>query len=217
MSANQKDWVRLLDVAQFCYNLQRSESTGHSPFELATGRQPLTPHTIAGGYTGRSPAAFRFAKDWQEQSDIAKAYLEKAAKRMKKWADMKRRPIEYKEGDLVMVKLQPQQFKVFRKIHKGLIRKYEGPFPILRKVGKVSYRLQLPPKLKIHPVFHASCLKPYHADMEDPSRGVSKRAPMTMTTSFDKEVEYIVADRRVSRRGVQPYTEYLVKWMVNVI
>ena len=31
VSANQKDWVRLLDVAQFCYNLQRSEASGHSP------------------------------------------------------------------------------------------------------------------------------------------------------------------------------------------
>lgn len=35
---------------------------------------------------------------------------------------------------------------------------------------------------------------------------------MTMTTSFELEVDYIVADRRISRRGVQPYTEYLVKW-----
>lgn len=31
VSANQKDWVHHLDVAQFCYNLQRSESSHHSP------------------------------------------------------------------------------------------------------------------------------------------------------------------------------------------
>lgn len=95
-----------------------------------------------------------------------------------------------------MVKLQPQQFKVFRKVHKGLICKYEGPFPIIRRIGKVSYKLQLPARLKIHPVFHASCLKPYHADTEDPARGISKWAPATMTTSFDKEVEYVIADRK---------------------
>lgn len=209
VSASQKDWVKLLDVAQFCYNMQKSEASGHSPFELATGQQPLAPHTVASGYRGKSPAAYHFAKDWQEQTDLAKAYLEKAAKRMKKWADPKRRPVEYKEGDLVMMKVQPQQFKAFRKIHKGLIRRYEGPFPVIKKVGKVSY--QLPAKLKIHPVFHASCLKPYHADKEDPSRGVSKRAPMTMTTAFDKDVECIMADRWITRRGVKPYTEYLVK------
>ncbi|KAK2999667.1 LOW QUALITY PROTEIN: hypothetical protein RJ639_024572, partial [Escallonia herrerae] len=73
---------------------------------------------------------------------------------MKKWADKRRRQKEYNLGDMVMLKLLPQQFKSFRKVHKGLIQKYEGPFPIVAKVGKVSYRLELPPKLKIHPVFH---------------------------------------------------------------
>ena len=55
VSANQRDWARLLDKAQFSYNLQRSEATNKSPFELATEQQPLTPHTLTIGYTGRSP------------------------------------------------------------------------------------------------------------------------------------------------------------------
>ncbi len=212
VSANQRDWAKLLDVAQFSYNLQRSESTNHSPFELATGQQPLTPHTMATGYTGRSPAAFKFAKGWHEQADVARSYLDKASKKMKKWADKKRRNVEYQVGDLVLVKLLPQQFKSLRKVHKGLVRKYEGPFPIVKKVGKVSYQVQLPPKLKIHPVFHASYLKPYHGDPDDPSRGDSSRAPTAVITSYDKEVDCILADRIVRRRGVPPSTEYLVKW-----
>ena len=61
MNANQKDWAKLLNIAQFSYKLQRSESTNKSSFELATGHQPLTPHTLAMGYTGRSPVAFKFA------------------------------------------------------------------------------------------------------------------------------------------------------------
>lgn len=32
VSANQKNWVQLLDVAQFSYNLQKSEATRASPF-----------------------------------------------------------------------------------------------------------------------------------------------------------------------------------------
>ncbi|RVW59550.1 Transposon Tf2-12 polyprotein [Vitis vinifera] len=138
VSANQKDWAKLLDVAQFSYNLQRSEATNKSPFELATGQQPLTPHTLTIGYTGRSPAAFKFAKGWHEQADIARSYLDKAAKKMKKWADKKRRHTEYKVGDMVLVKLLPQQFKSLRPVHKGLVRRYEGPFPILGKVGKTG-------------------------------------------------------------------------------
>lgn len=193
VSANQKDWARLLDTAQFSYNLQRNESTGKSPFELATGRQPLTPNAIATGYTGCAPAAYQFAKGMQEEAELAKASLNKAAKKMKKWADMKRRAVEFHEGDLVMVRTLPQHLKAFRKVHKGLLRRYEGPFPIERRVGKVSYRLKLPPKLKIHPVFHVSFLKAYHADEEDPDRGVSKRAPPGIMDSFDKEVECVLA------------------------
>nr|GFB48476.1 hypothetical protein CTI12_AA187700 [Tanacetum cinerariifolium] len=125
---------------------------------------------------------------------MARASLDKATKRMKKWADEKRRHVEFEVGDQVMVKLLPQQFKSLRKVHKGLIRRYEGPFLVIGRVGKVSYRVQLPPKLKIHPVFHVSFLKPYHGDEEDPERGVSKRAPTAVVTSYDREVEKILSD-----------------------
>ncbi|CAL9113365.1 unnamed protein product, partial [Musa textilis] len=51
---------------------------------------------------------------------------------MKKWADLGRRPREFKVGDLVLVKLQPASLQFFRnKVHKGLVRKYDGPFPII--------------------------------------------------------------------------------------
>lgn len=43
-------------------------------------------------------------------------------------------------------------------MHKGLLLKYEGPFEVVRK----SSELKLPRKLRIHPIFHASILKPYH-------------------------------------------------------
>ena len=131
---------------------------------------------------------------------------------MKKWADKKRRHAEFQVGDLVLVKLIPQQFKSFRKVHKGLVRKYEGPFPIIGRVGKVSYKVELPPRLKIHPVFHVSNLKPYHEDKEDPGRGISTRAPTAVVTSYDKEVDYIMADRVLRKPNFQRYKEYLVKW-----
>ena len=131
---------------------------------------------------------------------------------MKKWADLKRCHVEYKEGDQVMVKLLPQQFKTLLKVYKGLVRRYEGPFKVVRCVGKVSYQLQLPPRLKIHPVFHVSLLKPYHGDAGDPSRGDSGRAPTVVVTTFDKDVEYILADRVIQIRGIPAYNEYLVKW-----
>ena len=122
LSAHQRDWAKLLDVAQFSYNLQRSEATGKSPFEIIMGFQPTTPNAIASTYEGKSPAAHKLAREWHEEADITRAYLDRAARRMKKWADSRRRHIEYKEGDQVMVKLLPQQFKTLRKVDKGLVR-----------------------------------------------------------------------------------------------
>ncbi|KAK9233383.1 hypothetical protein WN943_023632 [Citrus x changshan-huyou] len=212
VSAHQRDWAKLLDIAQFSYNLQRSEATGKTPFEIIMGFQPMTPNAIASTYGGKSPAAHKLAREWHEEADITRAYLDKAARKMKKWADTRRRHVEYKEGDQVMIKLLPQQFKTLRKVHKGLVRRYKGPFRVVRRVGNVSYQLQLPPRLKIHPVFHVSLLKPYHEDMGEPSRGESRRAPTAVVTVLDKDVDYIIADRTISRRGVPAHSEYLVKW-----
>ena len=56
-----------------------------------------------------------------------------------------------------------------KKIYKGLMRRYEGLFRVLKKVGKVAYELELPCKLKVHLVFHVSMLKPFHEDHGDPA------------------------------------------------
>ncbi|RVW26150.1 hypothetical protein CK203_110544 [Vitis vinifera] len=81
-----------------------------------------------------------------------------------------------------------------------------------KKKKQGVYKVELPSRLKIHPVFHVSYLKPYHEDKDDPSQGFSKRAPTAVVTSYDKEVEHVLADRVIRRRGVPPATEYLVKW-----
>ena len=91
-----------------------------------------------------------------------------------------------------MVKFNLRQFKAHRGVHHNLVRKYEGPFKIVAKVGKTSYKLELPPHLRIHPVFLASVLKTYHEDKDDPSRNKSQRAPITVTASHDREIEAII-------------------------
>nr|GEV45824.1 hypothetical protein [Tanacetum cinerariifolium] len=55
-------------------------------------------------------------------------------------------------------------------------------------------------------------LKPYHEDEEDTERGVSKRVPTAVVTSYDREVEEIMSDCTIQRRGVTSYKKYLIKW-----
>ena len=75
----------------------------------------------------------------------------------------------------------------------------------------MSYKVKLPPKLKIHPVSHVSHLTPYYEDMEDPNRGISNRVPKTVVTSYDKEINYIIAKWVIRQQGIPHRTEYLVK------
>ncbi|KAJ7970903.1 Retrotransposon protein, putative, Ty3-gypsy subclass [Quillaja saponaria] len=113
--------------------------------------------------------------------------------------------------DLVLVKLTKEQLKGLRGQDHKLIRKYEGPLPIVSKVGKVAYKIDLPPWMKIHPVIHVSNLKPYHPDPEDPSRNQSTRPAVNLKKPPSRVAEEILAERRVIIRR-RPRLEFLVKW-----
>jgi len=213
VDARQKNWVQLLDVAQFCFNCQTSSSTGKSPFEVVSGRQPLLPHIIDHPYAGKNPQAHNFTKEWRQTVEIARAYLEKASKHMKKWADKKRRPLEFRAGDQVLIKLRPEQVRFRSRKDQRLVRKYEGPVEVLKKVGNASYRVVLPTWMKIHPVIHVNNLKPYHPDPNDGSRNATVRPDIDLKHTYEKEVEEILADRvRKVGRPVRRVLEFLVKW-----
>jgi len=122
-------------------------------------QQPLTPSSLTTGYKKPSPLAYKFVKDWNDQVGVVRAYLEKASKKMKKWADKKRHPRDFQVGDFVLVKMYNHARLGGR--HRALIRRYEGAFPILKKVGAQAYKTDLPPKLKYYPVFYVSLLKSY--------------------------------------------------------
>lgn len=67
VTTSQKNWLELLDAAQFSYNLHRSSATCFSPFELAIGQQLLTPQEVALQKTGgKYLAMYCFAKEKQE-------------------------------------------------------------------------------------------------------------------------------------------------------
>ena len=72
-----------------------------SPFEVAIGFQPRTPlDVLVSEQPGRSvsPVAYKFAKSRQDLLDEAWDNLKKASRRMKKYVDKGRRPLEFEEG-----------------------------------------------------------------------------------------------------------------------
>jgi len=78
---------------------------------------------------------------------------------MKAYADKNRRHLEFEEGDLVLVKLQPyRQHSIALRKNQKLGMKYFGPFRISTKLSVVAYKLDLPSEARIHNVFHISLL-----------------------------------------------------------
>ncbi|CAA0821516.1 Unknown protein [Striga hermonthica] len=90
--------------------------------------------------------------------------------------------------------------------------KVRGSFEIVSKVGNVAYRLKLPDRLKVHPIFHLSYLKKYHPDLFEASRNVSTRASPTLRDHFTKEMEKNLDHRTLGQSKKNWRTDYLVQW-----
>nr|GEU71195.1 putative reverse transcriptase domain-containing protein [Tanacetum cinerariifolium] len=83
-----------------------------------------------------------------------------ARSRQKSYANVRRRPLEFNEGDKVMLKVSPWKGMIrFRKRRK-MSPRFIGPFRILERISPVAYNLELLRELQgIHNTFHVSNLK----------------------------------------------------------
>jgi hypothetical protein len=93
----------------------------------------------------------------EEQVCIIRENLRVAQTRQKSYADNRRRPLEFEEGDHVYLKVPSlhgmRRFKAMGKLSPRLI----GPFEVFRWVGEMAYQLELPDNLSdVYNVFHVS-------------------------------------------------------------
>ena len=151
---------------------------------------------------------------FQQLVSCAQRSLDRARVYQKKHADKRRRELTFNVGDRVMLStthLETTLPSAFR-------RRYVGPFAVTQRISDVAYRLELPPNMRIHNVFHVSLLKPYHGS---PDRFASVREPVPPADDDDDaidsflpvpEVDKILArrERVVPNGGVA--VEVLVHW-----
>ena len=153
----QSDWVKLLPLAEFCFNNSFSATTNISPFFANKGYHPW----------------LEFQLDQELYPDIAEPYLanlEKIYSRLKKsivnvqaryqkWGNKRRLPA-------LQIKIRDQVFVLVKFIRttrpsRKLSEKYLGLFKVTGQPGTHSYLIRLPEHLRsIHPVFYISQLEP---------------------------------------------------------
>jgi ribosomal protein L21E len=109
---------------------------------------------------GRQFFGSELIKEVEEQVRIIRENLRVAQTRQKSYADNRRRPLEFEEGDHVHLKVSPlhgmRRFKVKGKLSPHFI----GPFGVFKRVGEMAYQLEIPDNLSdVHSVFHVSQLK----------------------------------------------------------
>nr|GFA20683.1 reverse transcriptase domain-containing protein [Tanacetum cinerariifolium] len=87
--------------------------------------------------------------------------------RQKSYADVRHKPLEFKVGDRVMLKVSPWKGVIRFRRRGKLSPRYIGPFKILSRIGPVAYKLDLPQELHgIQNTFHVLNLKKFLADEE---------------------------------------------------
>ncbi|XP_071923203.1 uncharacterized protein [Coffea arabica] len=128
---------------------------------------------------------------------------------MKQIADARRSDKEFTVGDMVYVKLHPyKQHSLKSSSCQKLAPRYFGPFPVIERVGKVAYKLQLPGHARIHPTFHVSLLK-----KKIGSQTVTPHLLAAINNQGQLLIEPVaLLDRRIAKRGNQAATQVLVQW-----
>ncbi|XP_077217960.1 uncharacterized protein LOC143852461 [Tasmannia lanceolata] len=141
---------------------------------------------------------------------IVRERLRAAQSRQKSYADNRRREIKFEVDDNVLLKVSPTKGVMRFGVRGKLSPRFVGPYEIHEKIGKLAYRLALPPSLSgVHNVFHISMLRKY---IPDPSH-VIDIAPLELREdmSFEEQPIRIVDHKdQVLRRWTIPYVK--VQW-----
>lgn len=189
----QGSWDDYLPLMEFAYNNSYQSSIGMAPYESLYGRACRTP--LCWNEVGeRQLTGPEIVDLTAEKVKIIRERLKTAQGRQKNYADKRRKDLEFQQGDRVFLKVSPWK-GIMRFGKKGkLSPRYIGPYEVLERIGKVAYRLALPPELsRIHNVFHVSMLRKY---IPDPSHVLSYQ-PVELNEDLTYEEEPVdILDRK---------------------
>ncbi|KAI2661861.1 Transposon Tf2-6 polyprotein [Labeo rohita] len=152
---HQRSWARYLVWTELSNNLLTSSATDLSPFEVCYGYQPLVfehqePEVEV-------PSTQQLVRRCRRLWNQARTSILKANTRYTTQHRRRHPPGRlFHVGDRVYLSTRNINLKMDSK---KLTARFIGPYKITHRLNPVTFRLQLPPSLRIHPVFHQSQLK----------------------------------------------------------
>ena len=75
---------------------------------------------------------------------------------MKKQVDLSKRDLNFQGVDEVYLKLRPYRQRSLEEVKRETLTKFFGPDQIIKRIGEVAYRLELPPEASVRNVLHIS-------------------------------------------------------------
>ncbi|KAK2388470.1 hypothetical protein QL285_062153 [Trifolium repens] len=202
-------WDDVLPLIEFTYNNSFHASIGMAPYEALYGRRCQTP--LCWYQDGESMIVGpEMVQQTTDKVRKIRAMMKVAQDRQKSYADRRRRPLEFEEGDHVFLRVNPTTGVGRALKAKKLTPKFIGPYQILERIGKVAYRITLPPVLSlIHDVFHVSQLRKY---TPDPSHVITPD-DIQLRDNLSFEVPPIkIADRKMKRLRTKEIPLVKVIW-----
>ncbi|ROI38997.1 Tripartite motif-containing protein 35 [Anabarilius grahami] len=153
------------------------------------------------------PAVDHWFRESERVWDSAHLQLQRALRRRRLTADLRQSqaPV-YQPGDKVWLSTRDIRMRL---PCKKLSPRFIGPYTILRQINPVTYQLQLPPEVRIHPTFHVSLLKSHHPSVLPSTEPGDAEEPPPIIV--EDGAVYLVKEVLDShRRG--GHLEYLVDW-----
>ena len=148
----QDDWVRWLAMAEFAYNNSRQTSTMMSPFEVLLAYDPRMSYEDNRDPRSKSRAADKNTAALRDLIKELKSNMAESQELQILYHSKHVKERTYRPGESVWLSGKHIKTKQILKLE----HKYLGPFEIVEAVGNQAYRLKLPFKWRIHPVFHVS-------------------------------------------------------------
>ncbi len=201
--------IHAITNVEHCNNAIHS-STGVSPFFLNAGFHPRVPASLLSPQTPASTDFDTFLSAQQAALTAARDALLEAQEQQSKYANEQRRPHTYNIGDEVLLNAEhiTTAYDASRP-SSSLQARFFGPFTIVEQHSPVSFRLELPPTMRIHDVFHVDRFRPYRLSPE--SLG-SRVAPPPAPEMIDGVEEYVVKALLKHRTGRKNKLQFLVEW-----